>query len=49
MVEHDIRTVMKLCQRIIVLDFGKKLAEGPAEEVRSNKDVIEAYFGTETT
>jgi len=49
LVEHDIRTVMQLCQRIIVLDFGKKIAEGLPDEIRRNQDVIKAYFGTEVT
>jgi branched-chain amino acid transport system ATP-binding protein len=47
-VEHHIKTVMDICNRVIVLSFGKKIAEGSPEEVRRNKDVIEAYLGTET-
>jgi len=47
LVEHDIRTVMDICQRILVLNFGKKISEGLPSEIRSNKDVIEAYLGTE--
>jgi branched-chain amino acid transport system ATP-binding protein len=46
-VEHDMKTVMNLCERIVVINFGKKLAEGSPNEVRSNKDVIEAYLGSE--
>jgi branched-chain amino acid transport system ATP-binding protein len=37
--------VMELCHRIIVLDHGEKIAEGRPEEIRANRDVIEAYFG----
>jgi branched-chain amino acid transport system ATP-binding protein len=47
LVEHDMRTVMDLCEKITVLDFGKKLAEGTPEEIMNNQDVIEAYLGAE--
>jgi branched-chain amino acid transport system ATP-binding protein len=47
LVEHDMRTVMGLCEKITVLNFGEKLAEGPPEEITENKDVIEAYLGAE--
>jgi branched-chain amino acid transport system ATP-binding protein len=45
LVEHDMQAVMGLCNYITVLSFGKLLAEGVPEEIRSNKDVIEAYLG----
>jgi len=47
LVEHDMRTVMNLCDKITVIDFGEKLAEGLPHEIRENKDVIEAYLGAE--
>lgn len=48
LVEHDMRAVMGLCDRITVLDFGKLLAEGTPDEVRRHPDVIAAYLGAAT-
>jgi len=45
LVEHDMKMVMNLSDRILVLDYGKKLAEGSAQEVRQNPEVIAAYLG----
>jgi len=45
LVEHDMKLVMNLSDHILVLDYGKKLAEGTAPEVRANPDVIAAYLG----
>ena len=46
LVEHDMKMVMNLSDRILVLDYGRKLAEGTGAEVRTNPDVIAAYLGT---
>jgi branched-chain amino acid transport system ATP-binding protein len=46
LVEHNME-FMSLCDRVIVLNFGHKIAEGSSEEVRKNEDVIQAYFGSE--
>jgi len=44
-VEHDTRLVKDLCSRLVVLDYGRKLAEGSVDEIMTNENVIEAYFG----
>jgi branched-chain amino acid transport system ATP-binding protein len=45
MIEHVLQATMAICSRIVVLDYGKKIAEGTPQEVTSNPEVIKAYLG----
>lgn len=46
LIEHDMRVVMDISDRVVVLDYGKKIGDGSPDEVRNNPDVISAYLGT---
>ena len=45
LIEHDMGVVMDLSERVVVLDYERKIADGPPDEVRSNQTVIDAYLG----
>ena len=45
LIEHDMGVVMDLSERVVVLDYGRKIADGTPDQVRSNQTVIDAYLG----
>ena len=46
LIEHDMSVVMDITDRVVVLDYGRKIGDGSPEEVRNNPEVIKAYLGT---
>ena len=47
LIEHDMKLVMGICEKILVLDYGRVIASGKPEEIRANPQVIKSYLGGE--
>jgi branched-chain amino acid transport system ATP-binding protein len=49
LIEHNMRVAMGLCDRLVVLNHGRKIAAGPPDAVQRNEEVVEAYLGRKGT
>ena len=45
LIEHNMRATMALCHRIVVINFGRKIAEGGPDEIKAHPEVVKAYLG----
>ena len=48
LIDHDMNLIASICSRLVVLDFGTKIAEGPPDKVLNDKKVVEVYLGAPT-